>query len=382
MNACEFKGPKRKLFMWYKVKELFEKGLRQSQICRELGLDKKTVRRYRKMSYEEFIASSTYHRVYDKYLDPYESIVYEWLDHHNDLSCAQVHDWLREKYKNFPEVAPKTVYNFVKHIRSKYNIAKDTSESTRSFAMLEETAYGEYAQVDFGERWQKTEDGRRVKVYFFAMVLCRSRKKFVWFSKSPFTAEKAIYAHEKAFEYYGGKPKRIIYDQDSVFIHSENYGDYILTKAFNAFVNQEHIDVIFCKKSDPQSKGKVENVVKYVKYNFLRGRAFYDIERLNDEAISWLSRTGNGLPHAITKQVPDEVFIDEKPHLTPYNGLPSIPKRSMKQHTVLTNNTIYYSGNYYSVPFGTYKKDRTKVWLNINEAQSLRPSGRFLSDNG
>lgn len=33
----------------YKIKELIEKGYRQSQICRETGLDKKTVRLYRKI---------------------------------------------------------------------------------------------------------------------------------------------------------------------------------------------------------------------------------------------------------------------------------------------------------------------------------------------
>ena len=32
-----------------------------------------------------------------------------------------------------------------------------------------------------------------------------------------------------------------------------------------------------------ESKGKVENAVKYVKYNFLRGRTFASIEKLNEE---------------------------------------------------------------------------------------------------
>lgn len=171
----------------------------------------------------------------------------------------------------------KTVFNYVKHIRAKYSLSKQSESNPRIYAKLEETAYGEYALVDFGEKWQFYSDGRKVKVYFFAMVLCRSRKKYIWFSKTPFTAELAVYAHEKAFEYYGGKPKHIIYDQDAVFLHKENMGDYILTKTFNSFVNQEHLDVIFCRKSDPESKGKVENVVKYVKNNFLRGRTFHNI---------------------------------------------------------------------------------------------------------
>jgi transposase len=56
-----------------------------------------------------------------------------------------------------------------------------------------------------------------------------------------------------------------------------------MTKTFQAFVQAEHFECIFCRKSDPESKGKVENVVKYVKYNFLRGRTFVSIEQLNEE---------------------------------------------------------------------------------------------------
>ena len=165
--------------------------------------------------------------------------------------------------------------------------------------------------------------------------LVRLEKQIVkWFSKSPFTAELAVHAHGNAFACYGGKPRHILYDQDAVFLHDENLGDYVLTKTFNTFVNQEHLDVIFCRKSDPESKGKVENAVKYIKYNFLRGRTFYDIARLNEEADHWLSRTANGLPHSATKLIPDEDFEEERVYLTPYTGIPSPPARQMMEYAV------------------------------------------------
>ena len=37
-----------------------------------------------------------------------------------------------------------------------------------------------------------------------------------------FDTELAIYAHERAFEYFGGKPEKIVYDQDRVLISREN----------------------------------------------------------------------------------------------------------------------------------------------------------------
>lgn len=364
MDAYELTSPEWKLVMWYKCKELFDKGLSKAQICRETGLDKKTVRRYLHMSREEFMNSQTYKRMYVHLLDPYEGQVRMWLEAHNDLSSAQIYDWLREHHEDLPDVNIKTVYNFVRYIRAKYDIEKPPLSPPREYCKVEETAFGAFSQADFGEMWMQYEDGRKRKVYFFVMVLCRSRKKYVFFNLTPFTAEMAIYAHEKAFEYYGGKPKKIIYDQDAVLIKDENLGDCVLTKAFQAFVAREHFECIFCHKDDPESKGKVENAVKYVKYNFLRGRTFVTIEQLNEEGGRWLSRTANGLPHATTKLVPDKVFEEEHKYLIPYYGVPSIPERAMMTHVVHKHNVVAYRGNEYSVPKGTYAGPGSRVWVN------------------
>jgi transposase len=363
MDAKKLGSPERKLVMWYKCKELSEKKLSKAQISRELGIDVKTVRHYLGMTQEEFEKSQSYKRMYIHLLDPYEGYVKTSLELHEDLSSSQIYDWLRERYSDLPKVNVKTVYNFVKYIRAKYHIEKPIASNPRQYGKIEETAFGDFAQADFGEMWMRYEDGRKLKVYFFVMVLCRSRKKYVFFSRTPFTAELAVYAHEKAFEYYGGKPKKIIYDQDSVLIHDENLGDCILTKAFRAFVHQEHYESVFCRKSDPESKGKVENVVKYVKYNFLRARTFVSIEALNEEGIRWLTRTANGLVHYGTKEVPDEVFEEEKAYLTPYYGTPMMPEKPIKEYTVHKSNIIEYHGNSYSLPRGTYRGHGTMVWV-------------------
>jgi orotate phosphoribosyltransferase-like protein len=40
--------------MWYKINELKQKGLNKSQISDELGISRKTVRKYQGMNCEEF----------------------------------------------------------------------------------------------------------------------------------------------------------------------------------------------------------------------------------------------------------------------------------------------------------------------------------------
>ena len=74
--------------------------------------------------------------------------------------------------------------------------------------------------------------GKRVKVYFFSMVLSRSRYKFVYFSPVPYTSSLAVKAHQLAFEFFSGIPEMIVYDQDSVFLTNENKGDLILSEGF------------------------------------------------------------------------------------------------------------------------------------------------------
>lgn len=291
--------------MWYKVRELQSKGLNKTQIGKHLGVDRSTVRKYLQMSREDFVRRRNSHRKYTLKLAGYEEYVRGTLEEYPYISAARMHDWLRECYPDFPKVCDKTVFNFVEKVRCKYGIGKKSeARIRRDYEKLPDTPYGKYAQADFGEKWMSAENGRSTKVYFFAIVLARSRYKFTCFSRRPFDTELAIYAHERAFEYFGGKPEKILYDQDRVLISRENLGDLVLTRKFQTFVREQHFQPVFCHKADPESKGKVENVVKYVKENFLVARVFRDIDSLNREALEWLERTGNGKVHGTARLVP------------------------------------------------------------------------------
>lgn len=235
--------------------------------------------------YDEFVGSQSCERLYSHKLDKYEDFTVDYLRRYPFVSVVQVHDRLREHYPDFKPVLGKTVFNFVRQLCFAYDIPK-AAEEVREMNKIPDTNYGKYAQVDFGEGRMPHADGSRVKVYFFVMVLSRSRYKFVYFSKTPFSTALAVYAHQLAFQYCGCVPEKIVCDQDKVFIHSENLGDYRLTDRFRSFVTSEGFEAVFCHKSDPQSKGKVENSIGYVKHNFMSGREFRDMETLNAEAVA------------------------------------------------------------------------------------------------
>ena len=149
----------------------------------------------------------------------------------------------------------------------------------------------------------RTAEGVRKKIHFFAMVLSRSRMKFVYFQDKPFTVETICEAHEKAFDYFNGIPHTLVYDQDRVLIVSENIGDVVLTSFFKKYVKSRGIKLHFCRKSDPQSKGKIENVIQYVKKNFLYNRSYHDPESLNEETIKCLFQL-KSIPLFHSKSIP------------------------------------------------------------------------------
>jgi transposase len=353
----------KRVFMWYKIKELSAQGLNQSQIKLELGIDRGTVRKYLLMNEAQFLEWISTPRRMPKKLNGYYNFVKELLGNAPYLSAAQVEDRLKERYTNLPDVSSKTVYNFVQTVRKEQNIPKYKEKLPRQYEKLAETEYGEEAQVDFGSYRMLSRGSGRVKIYFFTIVLSRSRQKFIYCQRMPFTTETANYAHELAFEYFEGIPRRILYDQDRVFIKDENLGDVLLTEKFMQFTNAHPFEVVFCKKADPESKGKVENVVKYVKHNYLKGRVFQDIDTLQKEALLWLERTGNAKVHGTTKRIPKEEWEKEKQHLLPYNGKPEKPFLKLPTHPVRKDNTVLYRSNYYSVPLGTYQDRDTKILL-------------------
>ena len=126
-------------------------------------------------------------------------------------------------HTDFPVLNAKTIFNFVHWVRGNHNTPKLSLQ--RQHSVVEELPYGNQAQVDFGEYNLRKSTGVRVKVFLFTLVLSRSRYKY--------------------------------YDQDKVFIVSENSGDIILTDVFRSYTRDKSFKLYFCRKADPQSNGKV-----------------------------------------------------------------------------------------------------------------------------
>lgn len=354
-----------KLMMYHQIQQMSRNGWKITRIADFLVMNRRTVKKYLMMTEDEFLGYQQFVGNRTRGLDPYEGFVKIKLETFPDTSAAQMHDWLKEHYDHFPEVSSKTVYNFVMRVRQQHNIPKTGKQ--RDFCIIPELPFGKQSQVDFGQYNMRSGKGNRIKVYFFSMVLSRSRYKFVYFSPVPFTTALTINAHQKAFEYFEGIPQEVVYDQDKVLLADENKGDLVLTDQFKAYCKTMPFKLYFCRKSDPQTKGKVENVIKYVKQNFLYNRPFIDVQTLNTEAMAWLKRTANGTAHAITRKKPCDLWMEEKKHLT--GIVPYAFNNTEATYPVRQDNAVLYKCNIYTVPEGTYNGRGTEVFItaSVNE---------------
>ncbi|ARF12957.1 transposase [Sporosarcina ureae] len=346
--------------VYNEIHRLRKEGFSNSAISRKLKISRNRVIDYGKMKPDEFFKFTLSLQTRSKKLDPYRDQILEWLKEHPDLSGAQIFDWLQEKLE-VNSVTEGTVRNFVNELRELHCLPKSNVE--RSYMAVPEMPKGKQIQMDFGETRQLTTDGKYKKLYFIAFVLAHSRYKYVEWLDRPFRTTDLIRMHENAFDYFKGMTEEIVYDQDHLLAVSENAGDLILTAEFTKYHQKRKFKIYLCRKADPESKGKIEQVVKYVKHNFAKNRTFDNLANWQQSCMKWLERTGNYKVHHNTKKRPVEVYTLEKEYLTQVSGtyiFEDIYTASITRQ-IHKDNVIRFNGNRYSVPVGTYRKDAPNI---------------------
>ena len=335
--------------MFNEIQAYKQIGYTIRKCARVTGIDRKTVRKYWNMNAEEYLKYLAASRERTKILDPYRGEIISELETYPDITSAIIYDHLCERHEAFTP-SYRSVRLYVMTLREELGIP--TEAKVRQYTEVSEQPPGFQAQVDMGQKVMTDPFGSKIKIYIFAMVMSMSRKKFVYFQDHPFSASEFVEAHDLAFKYYGGRTQEIVYDQDRVMTVSENAGDLILTETFESYKKYAGFSVRLCRGFDPESKGKIESVVKYVKNNFLSCRICHGISALNSEGLAWLDRTANAKVHETTRMVPDRLFAEEIKHLTPVPTLskPIEPKLAIIRKT----NVVHYRQNRYEVPKGTY----------------------------
>jgi transposase len=314
------------------IKEMRDNGASISKISRDLGISRPTVRKYLN---SDNLPSFKKHKK-PSILDPYKPYIKERIEKY-DVSAIRIFEEIKEK--GYP---------------GKYTIVKDYCREIRKKRSIQavyrfETDPGEQAQVDFGYFGYIDEDGKTKRLYAFSMILGYSRKRYVEFTTNISTSN-IIKMHINAFHYFGGYTDTILYDnmKQIVIERKINASESTFNKDFLDFAEYYGIVIRLSWPYRPQTKGKIENTIKYVRNNFFKGRAFTSISDINNQCMEWLN-TVNSKIHSTTGEIPNERAKSER--LNPITNVPEYALSVNETRKVTRDCYVSYKGNRYSVPW-------------------------------
>lgn len=106
---------------------------------------------------------------------------------------------------------------------------------------------------------------------------------------------------------------------------------------------------VACGVRKANEKGRVENAVGYVKGNFLGGLQIPSFDALGPAAAQWLREVANVRIHGETRRKPVEMFLEEKPRLSPLPVLAYDPAL-IKTVPASSRCRVIFDTNRYSIP--------------------------------
>ena len=237
-----------------------------------------------------------------------------------------------------------------------YNILKDYLRPLRKAARVAavrrfETPPGQQAQVDWGDIGDIAIEGVRHRLSAFVLTLGCSRAQFAGISTDQ-TLSTLLAMHEKAFSELGGVPKEILYDNmKTVVLGRDDRGEIQWHPVFLDFARYWGFVPRLCRPHRPQTKGKIEAGIRYLRSSFLCGCTAQSLEELQQQLGYWVWGIANRRIHGTTHENVLEAWEAEKPHLAsplgrlPYPYTPKVVRR------VSRDAFISYGGNRYSVPW-------------------------------
>lgn len=361
------------MIVYKRIQNCKRQGMNISEVSRALELSRNSVRKYYSMSEQEYrkylFKLSTRGRRFERFRREITELYA--ANPPGTVTAASVYDVLEERHESLPG-NERTFRNYIRYLRETGQL-KDT-EPTRIYQKVPALPFGKQMQVDFGQ--YRVSSGKIA--YLFAAILSASRYRYVAVQDHPFQILEVILHLLDCFAYIGGRPEELVIDQDRLMVVSENAGEIIFTKQFQSFVQEQELRMWVCRKADPQSKGKVENLIKFVKTSFFSARCFQEVSEIPRKLNLWLSRRANGKICQATGRVPRVMFEEQEKKCL------RAPRASIfHKHSILQRDTrkadskglISVGGNKYSVPVD-YRSQNVEIYSTDSELFVFDDQGR------
>lgn len=300
------------------------RGQNISRVSAELGLARKTVRRYLKEAYglgwtpgvepSEAVASQVLAKVRPgpkvpehgeavKALLSWQEQIATWLRDGREgdrrgLTLAKVRKLLRAQGLQVPY---STLHRFAAEHCGFHR--------HRITVRLDEVEPGSVAQVDFGRLGLVPDvaTGRKRVCHALIVTLVHSRHQFVHVTFSQ-RLEDLIAGLEDAWWFFGGVPARTIIDNMKAAVIKADRYEPIFQRSFEEYSRWRGFVIDPAVPSHATGKPHVERAVPYVRENFFRGETWRDLEHVQREVRRWCTDEAGQRIHGTTQQPPLQVF--------------------------------------------------------------------------
>jgi transposase len=205
-----------------------------------------------------------------------------------------------------------------------------------------------HAQADFGEA-DGYIAGKKVRFHYFCMDLPHSDGCFVKAYPAE-TAEAFCDGHVAAFEFFGGVPRSILYDNTRLAVAKIVKGGRRLRSQMFAELQSHYLfDDRFGRPGKGNDKGKVEGLVGYVRRNHMTPLPVAaSFDALNAGFLDACTKRGQAILRGQTATIAERMQADA----AVFMQLPPAPYDSC--HKVATRvsslSLVRYRNNDYSVP--------------------------------
>lgn len=350
------------------ISALSSSGWSQRRIARELGIDRETVARYRRLARQAqepkpaiaptgsgavtpalgepnpAISPAGSKAGRQSHCAPFESFIKAGLD--AGLSAQRIYqDLVSERQFGGSYDSVKRFVRRLEHVQP------------LPYRRLE-TEPGQEAQVDFGQGAWVIENGKRRRPHVLRVVLSHSRKGYteVFWRQ---TSENFVRGLENALRHFGGGVATLVIDNLRAAVKKVDWFEPELNPKVVSFCEHYGTWIRPTKPGVPRHKGKVEAGVDYVQENALAGKQFESLGAQNQHLAHWESTVADTRIHGTTRQQVGRHFLTvEKPALRP---LPAslFPCFNEAPRTVHRDGYVEVNHAYYSAP---PEYVRRKVW--------------------
>ena len=296
------------------IYSLKQKGWSNVQIAEFTGHHRDTVARVLR----EEVEKKPQTRERESRVAVFDAQIAEWLD--ENLSVIRMLELARAN-ADHPYAGKDTAfYDDVRKIR------RVRKQAPGNLALRFEGVPGEFLPIDWGEvrGLELSKEAMEPQTrYFFAARLKYSRYMYVSFH-TDMREETLLRCLIGCFTEIDGVPWAVVTDHmKTAVLGRDEQNQPIWNPAYQKLAVEFKFHPDVCAPASGNQKGAVENLVKFVKGNFLAGRTFYDDVDLAEQCRAWFRQVNSERPSDATGLPPTVRLAEEQPKFGPLPAVAS-----------------------------------------------------------